>query len=35
MFPDPLYDDATFTRLKLLPKQNFNIETIISDLKLN
>ena len=34
MFRDPLYDDAVFTRLELLPKHNFNIETINSDLKI-
>ena len=34
MFRGPLYDDAVFTRLELLQKHNFNIETIISDLKI-
>ena len=33
MFRDPLYD-AVFTRLELLQKHNFNIETIKSDLKI-
>ena len=28
MFRDPLYDGAVFTRLELLQKHNFNIETI-------
>ena len=30
MFRDPLYDGAVFTRLELLQKHNFNIETNIS-----
>ena len=34
MFRDPLYDDAVFARFELLQKQNFNIETIKSDLKI-
>ena len=34
MFRDPLYDDAVFTRLELLQKHNFNIETIKRDLKI-
>ena len=35
MFRDLLYDDAVFTRLELLQKHNFNIETTIkSDLKI-
>ena len=28
MSRDPLYDDAVFTRLDLLQKHNFNIETV-------
>ena len=28
VFRDPLYDGAIFTRLELLQKHNFNIETI-------
>ena len=35
MFRDPLYDGAVFTRLELLQKHNFNIETIRKWLKLN
>ena len=34
MFRDPSYDDAVFTRLELLQKQEFNIETVKSDLKI-
>ena len=36
MFRDPLCNDAVFTRLELLPKHNFNIESINykSDLKI-
>ena len=34
MFRDLLYDNAVFTRLELLQKYNFNIETIKSDLKI-
>ena len=34
MFHDPLYEDAVFTRLELVQKHNFNIETIKSDLKI-
>ena len=34
MFRDPLCDDAVFTRLELLQKYNFNIESIKSDLKI-
>ena len=34
MFHDPLCDDAVFTRLELVQKHNFNIETIKSDLKI-
>ena len=34
MFGDPLYDDAFFTRLELLQKPNFVIETIKSDLNI-
>ena len=34
MFCDPSYDDNVFTRLELLQKQNYNVETIKSDLKI-
>ena len=35
MSRDPLYDDAVFTRLELLQKDNYNIESIKINLKLN
>ena len=35
MSRDPLYDDAVFTRLELLQKDYYNIESIKTNLKLN
>ena len=35
MSRDPLYDDAIFTRLELLQKDNHNIEGIKNNMKLN
>ena len=34
MFRDPLYDDAVFTRLELLQKHNFNVDSIKNDLQM-